>query len=116
MRVEDAKIEKYVTTRKEHHRPPSRGGDTGAWHQHVLVIDGKSYSFLNAGSRQWVYKSDSVSFEWEWDKTSKYRNIKTETIAVKDKAGKPIVRQVPATKKWRTAPPRMPVSRRENRD
>lgn len=67
MRVENAKVEKYRTFLKDKYRPPSKGGNTGAWHLHVLQVNGESYSFLNAGSQKFVFKNDTVSFEWEWD-------------------------------------------------
>lgn len=116
MRVENAKVEKYRTFLKDKYRPPSKGGNTGAWHLHVLQVNGESYSFLNAGSQKFVFKKDTVSFEWAWDDTGKYRNIKPTSIIVRDENGNSVVRQIAASKKWRTAEARMPVSRRENRD
>lgn len=79
-------------------------------------MKGESYSFLNAGSQKFLFKNDTVSFEWAWDDTCKYRNIKPESITVRDESGNSVVRQIAASKKWRTAEARMPVSRRENRD
>lgn len=116
-RVEEAKLERYVKVLVEKSRPPSRGGNTRAMHRHILVINGVGYSFLAAGSRQFAFKSDTVSFSWRWDDTRKYRNIDVETLVVKDKVGQIIVRQVVGAKaQWRTADARMPVSRREFRD
>lgn len=54
MKVESAKIEKYAAYLKDKYRPPSRGGNTGAWHQHVMTIEGETYSFLARGARKWV--------------------------------------------------------------
>jgi len=116
LRIENVKVEKYRVVLKDKYRPPSKGGNTMALHLHVLFVRGKGYSFLNAGSRKFVFKSDTVSFEWKWDGTGKYRNIDPESIAVHDKNGSKVVRQAPASKRWRIAETRTPASRREERD
>lgn len=116
MRIDNAPVEHYGAYLKDKYRPPSRGGNTGAWHQHVLTIRGEKYSFLARGSRKWVFASDLVSFEWDWDETKKYRNIKAESLITKDKNGKLVLRGDRSWKPWRTADTRMPASRREQRD
>jgi len=116
MRVERVTVEKYGAYLQESYRPPSRGGNTRAWHSHVLTIGGERYSFLTLGAKKWVYAHDSVSFDWNWDETKKYRNIDPDTIQVWDKHGIAVQRGERGTKKWRTAPARMPASRREQRD
>ena len=116
MQVEKAKFEVYKAFLKDKTRPPSRGGNTRAWHQHCLTIGGEVYSFLALGSKQWVFKDDTVSFEWDWDNTGKYRNIKSETIQTWDKNGQLVVRGERGTKPWRTADTRLPCSRREAAD
>lgn len=116
MQVEKKQVAFYGAYLKENHRPPSRGGNTKAWHQHVLTIDGEKYSFLALGQRKWVFKDDTMSFEWEWDKSNSYRNIISETVRVWNKDGEEIVRGHRGSKVWRTAITRAPVSRREWRD
>ena len=108
----DKKIEKYSAFLKEKHRPPSRGGNTKALHAHFITIDGEIYSFLGLGSKQWVFKSDRVSFEYEIK--DQYKNIIKETIVTIAKDGKEIVRGNRGFKKTlRTAETRLPASRRE---
>lgn len=114
-KIENKHFEKYGLFLVEKHRPPSRGGNTGALHSHVLTIDGERYSFLGLGSQQWVYKSDTVSFEYEVK--NGYKNILLETLVVISKFGEPIVRGNHGFKSTlRTAGSRMPASRREQRD
>jgi hypothetical protein len=114
--IPGARIERYTTILREKSRPPSRGGNTKALHVHVLTIGGQTYSFLALGSQQWVYKTDTVSFDYEI-KDGKYRNVVKETIRVLDKNGNPVTRGNRGFKKTlRTATTRAPVSRREWRD
>jgi hypothetical protein len=116
MRVENAVVEKYGAYLKDKYRPPSQGGNTRAWHQHVLTIEGRTYSFLALGARKWVYSGDVLSFDWEWDESQRYRNILADTIKTRDKYGNVIVRGERSSKPWRTATTRLPASRREQRD
>ena len=111
--IKDARIEDYTTLLIEPSRSPSRGGNGRAWHSHQITIDGTRYSWRGLGFRQWVYKSDTVSFEWEFDKTEKYRNVDPHSIKTIDKSGKAVTRGERGTKGWRTATQRAPVSRRE---
>lgn len=114
-KIEGKKIGAYEKYLKENSRPPSRGGNTKALHSHVLEIDGEKYSFLALGSQQWVFKSDTVSFEYEVN--DGYKNIDKETIVTIDRNGRPIVRGNRGFKsKLRTATTRLPGSRREQRD
>jgi hypothetical protein len=115
-RVENVKYDAYAAFLAEPSRPPSRGGNTRANHQHRMTIDKKIYSWLGLGSKQWVFKTDTVSFVWNLDPSGKYRNVIPESIEVIDKDGKPVVRGERGSKKWRTAETRAPVSRREWRD
>lgn len=100
----------------EPRRPPSRGGNTRAWHVHFLEIGGATYSFKALGTKKWVFKHDTVSFEWEWDDTQRYRNVVRETVRVLDRNSKSVVRGLRGSKPYRTAQARMPASRREQRD
>lgn len=111
-KITNKKIESYSKYLKEKSRPPSRGGNTKAFHAHYLVIGGETYSFLALGSQQWVFKTDLVSFEYEIKGT--YKNIIVDTLTTVDKNGCEVVRGNRGCKrKLRTADARMPVSRRE---
>lgn len=114
--VERTNISKYAAYLKDKYRPPSKGGNTKAWHQHVVTIGSEAYSFLALGSAKWIYATDTVQFEWQWDESNRYKNIKRETIKTWDKTGVAVVRGNRDSKKWRTASARMPASRREQRD
>lgn len=108
-------ITDYSMFLKEKSRPPSKGGNTKALHSHVLTIDGERYSFLAVGSQQWVYKLDTVSFEYEVN--NGYKNVLKETLKTVDVSGKVVVRGDRGfKKKLRTADTRLPGSRRERRD
>jgi hypothetical protein len=111
--VEDATVSLYQTTLAEAYRPPSKGGNTRAWHTHTLTIEDERYSFLALGSKKWVFAGDFVSFKWAWNETRRYRNIIPETISTKDKHGEVVVRGDRGNKPWRTALTRLPARRRE---
>lgn len=115
-KVGPAPVENYRVFLVDQYRPPSKGGNTRAWHQHSFEIGDARYSFLALGAKKWVFARDTVEFEWEWDETSKYRNVVSETLRTCDHNGRPVVRGERGGKKWRAAPPRMPASRREQRD
>lgn len=113
--IERKQITTYGKFLVEHSRPPSKGGNTGALHSHVLEIDGEKYSFFALGSQQWVFKSDTVSFEYELK--DGYKNLNVATIVTLDRHGQLIVRGNRGYKpKLRTSVTRMPGSRREQRD
>ena len=116
MKIENATVNEYQAFLKDHSRPPSKGGNTKAWHVHVMAIGDDKYTFLALGTKQWVFKNDSVSFDWNWDETAKRRYIDKDTIITIDKTGKAIVRGHRGLKPWRTASSRLPASRREWRD
>ncbi|HEV2897360.1 MAG TPA: hypothetical protein VGX71_05865 [Pseudaminobacter sp.] len=116
MRVENATVDDYGSYLKDKYRPPSRGGNARAWHQHVLTIGGEKYSFLGLGARKWIYSSDTVSFDWDWDESGRYRNVAPGSVETYDKTGKPVTRGDRGEKPWRTADARMPASQREQRD
>ena len=115
MKIENKKIESYGKYLREKSRPPSKGGNTNALHAHVLIIEGEKYSFLALGSQQWVFCSDTVSFEYEI-KDHKYKDIFAKTLITIDKNGNKVIRGNRGYKtQLRTADTRMPVSRREMR-
>lgn len=112
-RVERAEFESYGVHLKDKSRPPSRGGNTRAWHQHIITISGERYSFLATWSGKFVYKGETVSFDWEWDESGKYRNVDVTTVVAVSKASVEIIRGDRGTKKWRTADTRLPARRSE---
>lgn len=115
LRVENKKITSYSLFLQEPSRPPSRGGNTKALHSHTLEIEGEKYSFLALGSQQWVFKSDSVSFDYEIN--NGYKNIIKESIVTMDRSEKVVIRGNRSFKKQlRAASARLPGSRREQRD
>jgi hypothetical protein len=89
-RITDAQIDSYNAYLYEPSRPPSRGGDTRALHQHVIHIAGERYSFMALGARRWVFKTDRVSFDYEFN--GPYRNILKKTLVTVDANGKSVVR------------------------
>lgn len=114
-KVEGKTISAYKLFLRENSRPPSKGGNTKALHSHVLDIEGEKYSFLALGTQQWVFKSDTVSFEYEVN--GGYKNIVKESIVTLDCNGEPVIRGNRGFKpQLRTAVTRMPGSRREQRD
>jgi hypothetical protein len=115
-RVENSKIDDYAAYLKDKYRPPSRGGNTQAWHQHVIKIGKDTYSWLGLGTKKWIFAGDTVSFTWSFDKSGKYRNVDPDSIEVHDKDGNEVIRGERGSKKWRTASTRLPASRREWRD
>lgn len=116
MRVERAEFQNYGVYLKDKSRPPSRGGNGRAWHQHVITIDGERYSFLAAWSGKFAYKGELVSFDWEWDESGKYRNVDVTSVVAWSKAGEKIIRGERGSKKWRTADTRLPARRSEWKD
>jgi hypothetical protein len=108
MRIEKATIESYGSYLKDKPRPPSRGGNTRAWHQHVIRIDGEIYSFLAAHAGKFVYKGETVSFDWEWDESKRYRNIIRDSVIAWNAQGEAIIRGNRRDKEWRSADMRAP--------
>ena len=116
MRIENQPIEDYRTFLKDKYRPPSKGGNTRAWHQHIITIGGERYSFLGLGSKKWVFARDTVTFDWSWDDTNAFRNIDAASIETCDAAGEIVVRGERGAKPWRTADTRLPARRSEWKD
>jgi hypothetical protein len=115
-RVEDTSVDAYTTVLKEPSRPPSQGGNTRALHLHGLNIGGHAYTFFALGTKKWVFKGDTVSFSYRLV-DGQHRNVVRDSIQVRDAKGALVVRGDRGRKtKLRTAPARMPVSRREQRD
>jgi len=116
VRVERAEVEHYGIYLKDKSRPPSRGGNKRAWHQHVLTISGEKYSFLAPWSGKFAHKGETVSFEWEWDKSDTHRNTDVGSLVAYAKSGEEIRRGERGNKPWRTADNRLPARRSEWKD
>src|ERR1043165_9507749 len=116
LRVERAEVEHYGVYLKGKSRPPSRGGNSRAWHQHVLMIGGKRYSFLATWSGKFVYKGETVSFDWDWDKDQRYRNVDVASVVAWKPNGEQFWRGERSSKTWRTAYNRLPARRSEWKD
>lgn len=111
--VEGAKLDDYKAFLCEYYRPPSKGGNTRALHAHVLYIGGERYSFFALGAKKWVFASDTTSFKYRVTEAG-HRNVLRDTLVTRDKAGLPVVRGHRGHKSvLRTAPTRLPGSRRE---
>ncbi len=115
-KVGPVRVANYKTFLVDKYRPPSRGGNTRAWHRHSFEVEGDQFSFLALGAKKWIFAKDTVEFNWEWNKTKKYRNVLPETVSTKDADGNIEVRGERGDKKWRTSSVRMPASQREQRD
>jgi hypothetical protein len=116
-RVERTTLDGYNAILKEPYRPPSQGGNTSAMYQHRLRIGGDIYVFLARGSRKWVYKGDTVSFDWQPDPSGKLRNILLDSFETWNGSGRPVVRGDRRAKpQWRTAPTPLLTVWREQRN
>src|SRR3546814_7945345 len=91
-KVDWTAIEDYRTGLREPSRPPSKGGNTAALHGHSIKIGDAWFSFLALGAQKWVFASDTVTFDWAWDASGKYRNIVKDSVRTLDKNGTPVVR------------------------
>ena len=80
-----------------------------------MPMSGQQFSFLALGSQRWVFKRDVVSFDYEMNGT--YRNIVPISLRTVDAKGREVVR---GNRGWklqlRSAPARLPASRRERQD
>jgi hypothetical protein len=115
-RLENARISDYKTFLVEFSRPPSKGGNTSAMHAHTVWIGDRKFSFWARGARKFIFKEDEASFDYV-ETEDGYFNILPHTIFCRDAKGKTVRRgdRRPKTK-LRTAPTRLPGSRREARD
>ncbi|MCD8428489.1 hypothetical protein [Tenacibaculum finnmarkense] len=112
MKIENSKIEKYSSVLLEPSRPPSRGGNTKALHMHIITISDKEFSFKALGTKQWIFKTDYVTFQYEINNT--YNNIILDTLITIDKKGDTIKRGIREEKeKQRIVQSRPPASRKE---
>lgn len=114
-RIEGKSFESYGSFLYEEYRPPSKGGNTKALHIHNIVVEGERYSFFALGTKQWAYVGDTVTFDYVVTPKG-YRNILKHSFITVDSKGKAQRRGNRGYKsKLRSAPGRMPGSRREQR-
>lgn len=112
-RIENASIDTYKTFLVEYSRPPSKGGNTSAMHAHTIWIGEMKFSFWARGSRRFVFKEDTVSFDYV-ETDGGYLNIVPQSIICRDGEGKIQRRGDRRSKfKLRSTPARLPASRRE---
>lgn len=112
-RLENVQISDYKTFLVEYSRPPSKGGNTSAMHAHTIWVEDRKFSFWARGARKFIFKSDQASFEY-YETEDGYLNILPKTIVCKDANGKVVHRGDRRSKpKLRSAPTRLPGSRRE---
>ena len=114
MKIENAKFDDYRYSLCDKYRPPSKGGNTKALHWHFIIINNITYSFKAPGTKQWVFKNDTVSFEYE--NKGEHKNIILETLKTMNKKGEIVIRGNRfEIQKKRTADTRPPTSSKEIR-
>ena len=89
MKIENKKIESYDLYLKERSKS-SKIKKNQARHSHVLMIEGEKYSFIARGNKQRVYKTDSISFEFQVK--NGHNNIDKSTIVTLDENGEIVQR------------------------
>ena len=89
MKIENKKIESYDLYLKERNKS-SKIKKSQARHSHVIMIEGQKYSFIARGNKQRVYKTDSISFEFQIK--NGHNNIDKSTIVTHDENGEIVQR------------------------
>lgn len=89
MKIENKKIESYDLYLKERNKS-SKIKKSQARHSHVIMIEGQKYSFIARGNKQRVYKTDSISFEFQVK--NGHNNIDKSTIVTHDENGEIVQR------------------------
>jgi hypothetical protein len=59
---------------------------------HKLVIAGQTYHLVSPTRRKWVFKGDTINFDYEWDEGSKKRHILGQSVTAYDRSGAPVTR------------------------
>lgn len=91
MEIENKKIESYDLYLKERSKS-SKIKKNQARHSHVIMIEGKKYSFIARGKKQRIFKTDSVSFDFQ--SKNGHNNIDKSTIVTHDENGEIVQRNV----------------------
>jgi hypothetical protein len=81
-----------------------------------MTIGGERYSFLAPWSGKFVHKGETISFDWDWDKDQRYRNVDVASVVARKPNGELIRRGERGSKAWRTADTRLPARRSEWKD
>ena len=116
LRLENVQISDYKTFLVEYSRPPSKGGNTSAMHAHTIWVGDRKFSFWARGARKFIFKTDEASFDY-YETEDGYLNILPRSIICRDAKGKIAHRGDRRSKaKLRSAPTRMPGSRRERKN
>ncbi len=89
MNIENKKIDGYDLYLKERNKS-SKVKKNQARHSHVITIEGEKYSFIARGNKQRVYKTDTISFEFQVK--NGHNNIDKSTIVTLDENGEPVQR------------------------
>ncbi len=89
MKIENKKIESYDLYLKERNKS-SKIKKSQARHSHVIMIEGEKYSFIARGNKQRVFKTDSISFDYQIK--NGHNNIDKSTIVTLDQNGEIVQR------------------------
>ena len=89
MKIENKKIESYDLYSKERSKS-SKIKKNQARHSHVITIEGAKYSFIARGNKQRVFKTDSISFDFQVK--NGHNNIDKSTIVTLDENGELVQR------------------------
>ena len=89
MKLENKKIESYDLYLKERNKL-SKVKKTQARHSHVIMIEGQKYSFIARGNKQRVFKTDSISFDFQVK--NGHNNIDKSTIVTHNENGEIVQR------------------------
>ena len=88
-KIENKTIESYDLYLKERNKS-SKIKKNQARHSHVIMIEGQKYSFIARGKKQRVFKTDSVSFDYQVK--NGHNNIDKNTIITLDDKGELVKR------------------------
>ncbi len=104
-------IDEYEVKLKEPYYRPNNGDKKMAIYHHIVTVKGVKYRFQAVGSQKWIYKRDTVSFEYFV--SGDENHIMSDTIVTKDKDGYDVCRGKRVRKKQlRTAYSRIPANPR----
>ena len=93
MLLKNVKITDYRTRAMERRKGGS-GDSAKILHSHSFMVDGIEYTFLAKGHTQWIFKTDTVTFEYYTNevKGRVYNNLVKSSLVTKDKNGETVIR------------------------
>ena len=93
MLLENVKITDY-TTRAVERRKGGSGDSAKILHSHTFRVKGVPYTFLAKGHTQWIFKTDTVTFEYYEKEVNGriYKNLVKSSLITVDKTGEEVVR------------------------